>query len=44
MSNTAGGPRPTMATMLGQADISTTAIYTTTIGAQARELGPHIWA
>ena len=40
---TAGVPLPTIAAVLGHASIETTAIYTTAIGAQARELVSRIW-
>ena len=40
----AGVPLPTLAAMLGHADIKTTAIYTTAIGAEARELVARMWA
>ena len=40
----AGVPLPTIAAVLGHADISTTAIYTTAIGAEARELVSRVWA
>ena len=39
----AGVPLPTLASMLGHADIKTTAIYTTAIGAEARELVARMW-
>ena len=35
---TAGVPLPTIAAVLGHASITTPAIYTTAIGAEAREL------
>ena len=41
---TAGVPLPTIAAVLGDASLSTTAIYTTAIGAQARELVSRVWA
>ena len=41
---TAGVPLPTIAAVLGHADLSTTAIYTTAIGAEARELVARVWA
>ena len=41
---TAGVPLPTVAAVLGHADLSTTAIYTTAIGAEARELVARVWA
>ena len=40
----AGVPLPTVATVLGHADLTTTAIYTTAIGAEARELVARMWA
>ena len=40
----AGVPLPTIASILGHADIKTTAIYTTAIGAEARELVARMWA
>ena len=40
----AGVPLPTIAAMLGHADIKTTAIYTTAIGAEAREFVARMWA
>ena len=40
----AGVPLPTLAAMLGHADIKTTAIYTTAVGAEARELVARMWA
>ena len=39
----AGIPLPTLAAMLGHADIKTTAIYTTAIGVEARELVARMW-
>ena len=39
----AGVPLPTVAAVLGHADLSTTAIYTTAIGAEARELVARVW-
>ena len=39
----AGVPLPTIAAVLGHADLSTTALYTTAIGAEARELVARIW-
>ena len=36
-------PLPTIAAVLGYADLSTTAIYTTTIGAEAREFIARVW-
>ena len=41
---TAGVPLPTIAAVLGHADLSTTAIYTTAIGAEARELVARVWS
>ena len=40
---TAGVPLPTIAAVLGHADLATTAIYTTAIGAEARELVSRVW-
>ena len=40
---TAGVPLPTVAAVLGHASFTTTAIYTTAIGAEARELVSRIW-
>ena len=40
----AGVPLTTIAAVLGHADVSTTAIYTTAIGAEARELVSRVWA
>ena len=40
---TAGVPLPTIAAVLGHASLTTTAIYTTAIGAEARELVSRIW-
>ena len=40
---TAVVPLPTIAAVLGHASLSTTAIYTTAIGAQARELVSRVW-
>ena len=40
---TAGVPLPTVAAVLGHASLDTTAIYTTAIGAEARELVARIW-
>ena len=40
---TAGVPLPTIAAVLGHANLSTTAIYTTAIGAEARELVARVW-
>ena len=39
----AGVPLTTIASVLGHADVSTTAIYTTAIGAEARELVSRVW-
>jgi len=39
----AGVPLTTIAAVLGHADVSTTAIYTTAIGAEARELVSRVW-
>ena len=41
---TAGVPLPTIAAVLGHADLSTTAIYATAIGAEHRELVARVWA
>ena len=40
---TAGVALPTIAAVLGHASLSTTAIYTTAIGAEARELVSRVW-
>ena len=40
---TAGVPLPTVAAVLGHASLTTTAIYTTAIGAEARELVSRVW-
>ena len=40
---TAGVPLPTVAAVLGHASLTTIAIYTTAIGAEARELVSRIW-
>ena len=40
----AGVPLTTIAAMLGHADVSTTAIYATAIGAEARELIARMWS
>ena len=40
---TAGVPLPTIAAVLGHASLTTTAIYTTAIGAEARELVSRVW-
>ena len=39
----AGVPLPTVAAVLGHASLETTAIYTTAMGAQARELLARVW-
>ena len=39
----AGVPLTTIAAVLGHADVSTTAIYTAAIGAEARELVARVW-
>ena len=39
----AGVPLTTIAAAMGHADVSTTAIYTTAIGAEARELMSRLW-
>ena len=39
----AGVPLPTIAAVLGHAAITTTAIYTTALGAEARELVARMW-
>ena len=39
----AGVPLPTVAAVLGHANLTTTAIYTTAIGAEARELVARMW-
>ena len=39
----AGVPLPTVAAVLGHAQLTTTAIYTTAIGAEARELVARMW-
>ena len=39
----AGVPLPTVAAMLGHANLSTTAIYTTALGIEARELMSRMW-
>ena len=39
----AGVPLTTITAVLGHADVSTTAIYTTAIGAEARELVSRVW-
>ena len=41
---TAGVPLPTIATVLGHADIATTAIYTTAVGVEARGFLAKMWA
>ena len=40
----AGVPFPIIAAVLGHASLTTTAIYTTAIGAKARELVSRVWA
>ena len=40
---TAGVPLPTIAAVLGHAELNTTAIYTTAIGAEERELIARMW-
>ena len=40
----AGVPLTTIAAVLGHADVSTTAIHATAIGAEARELVSRVWA
>ena len=40
---TAGVPLPTVAAVLGHAELATTAVYTTAIGAEARELIARMW-
>ena len=40
---TAGVPLPTIAAVLGHAELTTTAVYTTAIGAEARELVARMW-
>ena len=40
----AGVPLTTIAAVLGHADVSTTAIYATAIGAEARELVARLWS
>ena len=42
-SVTAGVPLPTVAPVLGYASLTTTAICTTAIGAEARELVSRVW-
>ena len=39
----AGVPRTTITAVLSHADISTTAIYTTALGAEARERVSRVW-
>ena len=39
----AGVPLTTIAAVLGHADVSTTAIYATAVGAEARELVARLW-
>ena len=41
---TAGVPLTTIAAVLGHASLTTTAIYTTAIGEEARELVSRVWA
>ena len=41
---TAGVPLPTVAAVLGHADLTTTAIYTTAIGSEARDLVARMWS
>lgn len=41
---TAGVPLPTIAAVLGHADIATTAIYTTAVGVEARQFLAKMWA
>ena len=40
---TAGVPLPTIAAVLGHADIATTAIYTTALGVEARGFLAKMW-
>ncbi len=40
----AGVPLPTIATVLGHADIATTAIYTTAVSVEARDFLARMWA
>lgn len=40
---TAGVPLPTIASVLGHADIATTAIYTTAVGVEARGFLQRMW-
>ena len=40
---TVGVPLPTIAAVLGHAELTTTAVYTTAIGAEARELVARMW-
>ena len=45
MSDTSAGvPLPTVAAVLGHAHVTTTALYTTAIGAEAHELVARMWA
>ena len=45
IATVAGGvPLPTIAAVLGHADIATTAIYTTAVGAEARDFLASMWA
>ena len=39
----AGVPLPTIAAVLGHADIATTAIYTTAVGTEARDFLARMW-
>ena len=39
----AGVPLPTLAAVLGHASLNTTAVYTTAIGAEERELVSRVW-
>ena len=39
----AGMPLPTIAAVLGHADIATTAIYATTVGTEARDFLARMW-
>ena len=41
---TAGVPLPTIAAVLGHADIATTAIYTTAVGVEARQFLAKMWS
>ena len=42
-AHAAGGPQPTVAAVLGHANLTTTAIDTTGIGNEARELVSRVW-